>query len=127
MSVPRILDANANRAREALRVMEDAARFVLDDETLAAELKSTRHELTAALAGFGGVASARDTPRDVGTRVTTGAERSRASVGVVVRAAGKRLGEALRAIEEYGKTIDATVAARVEALRYAGYDLAQGL
>ena len=30
-SVLRLLDANANRAREALRVVEDYARFVLDD------------------------------------------------------------------------------------------------
>ena len=30
----RLLDANANRAREALRVLEDYARFVLDDADL---------------------------------------------------------------------------------------------
>ena len=39
----RILDANANRAREALRVLEDYARFVLNDPTLSADLKSIRH------------------------------------------------------------------------------------
>ena len=38
MSVLRLIDANANRAREALRVMEDAARFLLDDAELAGEL-----------------------------------------------------------------------------------------
>src|SRR4051794_4807942 len=32
--VLRLLDANANRAREALRVVEDYARFVLDDGDL---------------------------------------------------------------------------------------------
>src|SRR5436190_2119069 len=30
----RLLDANANRAREALRVLEDYARFVLDDPSI---------------------------------------------------------------------------------------------
>src|SRR5690606_27786054 len=65
----RIIDANANRAREALRVMEDAARFVLDDADLCADLKSLRHDLAAAIsaaaAGFGGEAALlawRDTP-----------------------------------------------------------------
>ena len=39
----RILDASANRAREALRVMEDAARFLLDDRSLTEQLKVLRH------------------------------------------------------------------------------------
>ncbi len=33
-SVARILDANGNRAREAARVLEEYARFVLDDAAL---------------------------------------------------------------------------------------------
>ena len=45
----RILDANANRAREALRVVEDYCRFVLDDRFLSGELKRLRHDLTAIL------------------------------------------------------------------------------
>ena len=39
------MDANANRAREALRVLEDAARFALDDADLSARLKAIRHGL----------------------------------------------------------------------------------
>src|SRR5690606_23398103 len=45
----RILDAAANRGREGLRVVEDAARFLLNDAHLCGLLKSVRHELTAAL------------------------------------------------------------------------------
>ncbi len=127
MSIFRIIDANANRAREALRVMEEAARFVLDDADLTAALKSLRHELTATVAAFGPVESARDTPGDVGTKLTADTEGARASIAEVARAAGKRLGEALRAIEEYGKVIDAVASARTERLRYAGYDLAMRL
>ncbi|MCX5671394.1 MAG: thiamine phosphate synthase, partial [Planctomycetota bacterium] len=37
-SVYRILDANANRAREALRVAEEAARFALERPDLAEAL-----------------------------------------------------------------------------------------
>lgn len=38
-SVMRLIDANANRAREALRVIEDYARFSLNDQAIAATLK----------------------------------------------------------------------------------------
>ncbi|MGB2975863.1 MAG: hypothetical protein WBD18_07480, partial [Phycisphaerae bacterium] len=48
-SVYRILDANANRAREALRVAEEAARFALERADLAEALKRLRHDLRAAL------------------------------------------------------------------------------
>src|SRR5262249_7797517 len=46
----RILDASANRAREALRVMEDYCRFCLDDRFLSTQLKELRHDLAEALA-----------------------------------------------------------------------------
>lgn len=125
--VLRILDANANRAREALRVMEEAARFLLDDAQLTTTLKQIRHDLTAQLARIDGLEAARDTPGDVGTRIATASEGERASEIQVVIAAGKRLSEALRAIEEYGKTIDPEFAAAVEQLRYRGYDVEQRL
>src|SRR6059058_6219844 len=54
--VLRLLDANANRAREALRVVEDYARFVLDDAGLSEELKGLRHELATATRSFVGEA-----------------------------------------------------------------------
>ena len=42
----RILDANFNRAREAFRVMEEYARFVLDDALLTTAIKEARHDLS---------------------------------------------------------------------------------
>src|SRR5437867_7214868 len=41
----RLLAANANRAREALRVLEDYARFVRDDDEMSKRLKELRHEV----------------------------------------------------------------------------------
>ena len=121
--VLRILDANANRAREALRVIEDYARFALNDEALCGSLKGLRHDLAAATSTFVDEAILhRDTPGDVGTATKTAAELSRNDVAHVVTAAGKRLGEALRTIEEYLKTIDPTGASMVESIRYRFYD-----
>ncbi|HUU10171.1 MAG TPA: thiamine phosphate synthase [Phycisphaerae bacterium] len=124
-NVYRVVDANANRAREALRVAEEAARFALERADLAEALKRLRHDLRAALARLdaGAMIRARDTAGDVGTRLTTPAEAVRAGTADVARAAFKRLTEALRAIEEYGKTLDAPLAAAVEQLRYRAYDL----
>ena len=38
----RIIDANLNRTAEGLRVLEDIARFVLDDAALSRQLKIMR-------------------------------------------------------------------------------------
>jgi thiamine-phosphate pyrophosphorylase len=124
--VLRILDANANRAREALRVIEDYARFVLDDDQLCGSLKTLRHDFAQATGGF--VAEAvlhRDTPGDVGARNKTASEQTREDAAHVVVAAGKRLGEALRTIEEYLKTADPLRAHLVEEIRYRFYDVEQ--
>lgn len=126
--VLRILDANANRCREALRVMEDYARFVLDDTELSAALKALRHDFSQILVTLLPEAILhRDTPGDVGTGNKTPTELRRDDVAAVVTAAGKRLGEALRAVEEFLKTVSPADAARVESLRYRSYDLEQQL
>lgn len=127
----RIIDANANRAREALRVLEDAARFALGDAALSERAKHLRHDLVAALAaiaaesGHPGLA-ARDTPHDVGTTITTAGERRRDSLHAVAAAAAARAAEALRSIEEFSKALPAD-ASQIEALRYRLYDLHQAL
>jgi thiamine-phosphate pyrophosphorylase len=120
----RILDANLNRAREALRVIEDYARFALDDQLLCAALKQLRHDFVEATSRLSADAILhRDTPGDVGTTNKTTTEQSREDGVHVVVAAGKRLGEALRTIEEFLKTDDAIGAAKVESIRYRFYDI----
>ena len=125
----RILDANFNRAREAMRVMEDYARFTLDDAELCGRLKKLRHDLGNAvqLLAVRGYIVARDTPGDVGTKIAADGEYERESAEAVVRAAGMRLSEALRVLEEYGKTEPGQLGSRVEGLRYQGYDIEKRL
>ena len=103
--------------------MEEAARFRLGDADLTTGLKQLRHDLSESLLRFDNLDLNRDTPGDVGTKISTPAERTRSSTAEVVIAAGKRLGEAMRVLEEYGKTIDAGFAASIQTLRYCGYDL----
>jgi thiamine-phosphate pyrophosphorylase len=126
-SVLRILDANANRAREAARVAEDYARFALDSPHLTDALKSLRHRLREALDAFGlppeALLGARDTAGDVGTAISAPPELARSDAADVARAAFKRLEEALRSLEEYGKTVNPVAARRIQALRYEVYEL----
>ena len=122
----RLIDANGNRSREALRVIEDYARFVLDDSALQGDLKRLRHEISDALRPM--LAEAilyRDTPNDVGTFIKTESEFSRSGLADVIAAAGKRLGEALRALEEATKTIDPDAARKLESARYRFYSIEQ--
>jgi len=122
-ALPRMLDASFNRAREALRVMEDVARFALDDESLSRQLKELRHELRVLQGRLpqGWVESHRNVEGDVGRDISTASEQTRRNLSEVAVAAGKRLGESLRTIEECLKLIDARAAADTEALRYRSY------
>jgi thiamine-phosphate pyrophosphorylase len=121
----RILDAAANRAREALRVLEDYVRFTLDDAFLTRELKEVRHALADALAGLPLhlFQAARETQWDVGTSISTQREQVRDSLREVVVANVKRLQEALRTLEEYGKLVATELGTKLEALRYRAYTL----
>jgi thiamine-phosphate pyrophosphorylase len=121
----RIIDASANRAREGLRVAEDYVRFVLDDPGLTRRLKEVRHRLAAALQGFDQdlLIASRDTRDDVGTHIMTPSEQIRENPRAVLTANFKRVAEALRTLEEYGKLIDVWLAGRFEVLRYDVYTL----
>ncbi len=121
----RIFDAAANRAREALRVVEDYLRFVLDDRFLTSQCKQFRHDLTDALAHIpaGQRLAARDTQADVGTRLTTSSEALRADAEGVLAANFARLQEALRSLEEFSKLDDARAAEKIKQLRYLSYTL----
>ncbi|MGE5194255.1 MAG: thiamine phosphate synthase [Deltaproteobacteria bacterium] len=121
----RILDAAANRAREGLRVVEDYVRFTLDDRHLTSLLKNWRHALAAALSTIAahGLVSSRDTTRDVGTSVKTRREGLRETLLDVVTANFKRVQEAVRTLEEFGKVFSPELGRRLEELRYELYTL----
>ncbi len=126
----RIIDANANRAREALRVMEDAARFGLDQAGLSESIKRLRHGLRNALSqpalDPGLLLAARDVEGDIGRELKTETETSRTSLADVAGAACARLTEALRSIEEAAKALGAD-STPIERLRYQSYTVLQQL
>ena len=123
-AIARIVDANANRAAEGVRVIEEIARFSLCDASLTSRLKNLRHEIRAgaALASPGAVAH-RDSDADVGSGSATASELSRGSIGIVARANFSRAQEALRVLEEFGKLADERAARLFKRLRFELYSI----
>jgi len=123
----RIADVNVNRLREALRVIEDYARFALNDGNAASAVKHCRHELQSIVQALGadGLLTARDIAGDVGRDLKTPGELRRDSTEDVVRAAFGRVSEAARVLGEFGKIVSEPAAAAAEALRYRAYELEQ--
>src|SRR5579883_662191 len=121
VSLRRILDANLDRAREGLRIVEEWCRFGLDDAGLTDECKHLRQELahwhTADLR------AARDTPGDAGTALTHPQEAERSSVQHVLQANVCRVQEALRVLEEYGKVYHPEMGTACKQMRYRVYTL----
>ena len=123
--IHRILDANFNRAREALRVAEDCGRFALNDPAITMMAKNLRSDLREILAAMPvqEMITSRDTPGDIGTEITSPSEPLRADLPDVATAACKRLAEALRTIEEYGKIVAPDRVFQIERMRYNAYTL----
>lgn len=121
----RIIDACANRAAEALRVLEDLARFALNRADFAEQFKRLRHEVrahAAALAGAAGRLSPhRDVPGDVGTAIPPPAPPRRSGLAEVAELNAARASEALRTLEEVAKLAESDVADHLQALRYRCY------
>lgn len=103
----RVMDANFNRAREGLRVLEEIARFVFEDAALSAELKDLRHRLTKLTGELPGglreLVSSRDSAHDVGAESWTAGEKNRTDMFSLAAANIKRVQEASRVLEEFGK------------------------
>ena len=104
--VYRILDANFNRLREALRVVEEYFRFVAENEAACVSLKRMRHDLSGMeqAAGQDALIKNRDTENDCLASESRPEEMLRADAASVLRANFKRAQEACRVIEEYAKT-----------------------
>ncbi|MBD2293438.1 thiamine phosphate synthase [Anabaena sphaerica FACHB-251] len=119
--VYRILDANLDRAREGLRIIEEWCRFGLNDAQLAETCKHLRQEVSNWHSAQ--IRAARDTPGDPGTVLTHPQEEQRSSITSLLQANFCRVQEALRVLEEYGKLHDANMGKVFKQMRYQVYTL----
>jgi thiamine-phosphate pyrophosphorylase len=121
----RILDANLDRAREGLRIVEEWCRFGLDNVHLARECKDLRQQL--ATLHSPNLRAARNTVGDVGTQLTHLQEEQRENIDQLLIANLCRIQEALRVLEEYGKLYDPVMSTNCKQMRYRVYSLESAL
>lgn len=124
--VLRIIDANLNRLREALRVIEEYFRFMAADKGRAAALKSMRHSLDdiEAAMGRGRLLASRDVAADPFANVNRPEELRRDGAADVLRANFKRGQEAARVIEEFAKVSAALpISQTAKTVRFSLYAL----
>lgn len=124
-AVWRILDANFDRAREGLRIIEEWCRFALNDTQMANECKQMRQELGQWHSPE--IRSARNTAGDVGTTLSHPFEEHRTGIEQLLQANLCRIQEALRVLEEYGKLSSASMSSVCKQMRYRVYTLESNL
>ena len=123
--VRRILDANLDRAREGLRIVEEWCRFGLNSTQLTGECKQLRQEVASWHSPE--LRMARDTPGDPGTELTHPQEQQRSSLQSLLQANFCRVEEAMRVLEEYGKLYHPDMGGAFKQMRYRVYTLESGL
>ncbi|MCV6608927.1 MAG: thiamine-phosphate pyrophosphorylase [Campylobacterales bacterium] len=120
----RLCDANLNRLREAVRVLEDIARFVKDNKKLAKQLKSIRHKVR--VENYQKYLQSRDIINDV-LKENTKSEMERDDLNHIILANFKRSQESARTLEESFKVIDTKEASKFKQIRYELYNLEKEL
>lgn len=120
-AIYRILDANLDRAREGLRIIEEWCRFGLNSSQMTLECKQLRQELAAWHTSE--LRNARDTLGDPGTELSHPQEEKRDSIEEVLQVNLCRTEEALRVLEEYGKLYKPEMGLACKQMRYRVYVL----
>ena len=121
------VDANANRAKEALRVTEDIARFLIEDKNATKRLKQCRHGLTQALLKFPlnyrEFLAARNATGDIGKKSAIQDLRGKPKWQDLMSSNFKRAQEATRVLEEFSKTLSPKQSKDFQKIRFSLYEL----
>ncbi len=119
--VAQLIDANLDRAREGLRVIEDWCRFGLNQKELVVLLKDCRQQLGKHHHQI--YKNARSTSKDQGIGISHPAQFNRDSPEQIISANCSRVQEALRVLEEFTRTTDPNLSTSASKIRYTLYDL----
>ena len=124
-AIQRILDANLDRGREGIRIIEEWCRFGLNNPDLAQKCKDLRQELASWHSLE--LRLARDTVGDRGTELSHPQEEKRGSLSHILQANLCRVQESLRVLEEYGKLYRPEMGEAFKQMRYRVYILESDL
>jgi len=118
--IERIIDANINRLREGLRVLEDINRYIWSDSTLSKHLKSLRHEVATAYKIDRLLY--RDIEGDV-SKESIKSEMNREDLKSIVIANFSRCQESARVLEEIFKLQNLDYSSLFKNIRYELYQI----
>jgi ThiD2 family len=116
----RVVDANLNRLKEGIRVIEDIARYVHNDKERSAALKNLRHQCKIEPLEL--LLASRDSINDV-LRPTMPSEMNRTDLRSILIANYKRGQESSRVLEELYKIVEPSLSERFKQIRYELYTL----
>lgn len=116
----RVVDANLNRLKEGIRVIEDIARYVHNDKELSTSLKTLRHQCR--IEPLEALLASRDSVNDV-LRPTMQSEMNRTDLLSIIIANYKRAQESSRVLEELYKIVEPALSEQFKTIRYELYTL----
>ncbi|MBU1766955.1 MAG: thiamine phosphate synthase, partial [Candidatus Omnitrophica bacterium] len=124
MTIYRVIDANINRAREGIRVIEDELRFIFEKKELSERLRSLRHEISRipSLLNISSIKLlvSRQSQKDVGKKRI---ESKRKNLQEIIASNFSRVEESIRVLEEYSKLINSKVTDKIKKIRFDLYVL----
>lgn len=118
--IERLIDANFNRLKEGIRVVEDINRYIYDDASLTSELKSLRHSLQPLYSKDR--LYYRDIENDV-QKTTCESELNRQDITTLMIANFSRAQESARVLEECFKLTDSKLSEIAKQARYTLYGI----
>ena len=116
----RLIDANLNRLREGIRVVEDIFRYIYNNKEISTKLKSLRH--IARTKNYYELLETRDVENDV-LRESIKSEQNREDLNSILIANFKRAQESSRVLEEVTKLSSIEDSENFKYIRYELYNL----
>ncbi|WP_373001745.1 thiamine-phosphate pyrophosphorylase [Sulfurimonas sp.] len=116
----RVIDANLNRLKEGIRVVEDIMRYRDNNKNFSTKLKQLRHK--SRIDEIDQLLTHRDSINDV-LRPTTESELNRTDIKSIIIANFKRAQESSRVLEELFKLHNVTYSEDFKYIRYELYNL----
>lgn len=116
----RLVDANLNRLKEGVRVVEDICRYSLNNHEFAIALKKLRHSCT--FDQYDSLLEARDIINDC-LKESTKTEMTRVGIKSILLANFKRAQESSRVLEEICKLNFPSQSSQFKSIRYELYNL----
>jgi len=120
----RLIDANLNRLREGIRVVEDIYRYIFNDKSIATKLKTLRHNSRISI--YDELLNSRDIQNDV-LRTSIKSEQNRTDLTSILIANFKRAQESSRVLEEFTKLVDIKTSENFKSIRYELYHLEKSI